>query len=170
MCQLFTYLYFWESFCLQVLIWEKVANFGNLDEMLLGKSLSCTSKLCNRLPAWLCLRREIKGLFLKFWWEACLKLWFFSPEISEKGYFWHQLSLEIHKCCLNSRGTSLCLCESVESFVKISFCSLDRPHFWNRGQSIDFCDLVFERDVEQGLYRGPSTFKWHDIAIICIFS
>ena len=48
-----------------------------LGDMLFGKSLGCTSKLCNRLPAWLCLKREIKGLFLKFWWEACLKLCFF---------------------------------------------------------------------------------------------
>ena len=33
---------FWESFCLQVMILEKVANFGNLGEMIFGKPLGCT--------------------------------------------------------------------------------------------------------------------------------
>ena len=108
-CSFFTYPHFWEGFWLQVMILEKVGNFSNLEKMVFGKPPGCTSKLCNRLPAWLCLKREIKGLFLKFWWEACLKLWFFSLEILEKGYFWHQLSLEIHKFGLNSRSTSSCL-------------------------------------------------------------
>ena len=78
------------------------------------------------------------------------------------------MSLEIREFGLNSRSTISFLCESVEFFVKIAFWSLDTPPFWNRGQSIDFCDLVFE--IEQGLCRAPTTAKWLEITIIGFFA
>ena len=34
------------------------SGFGNLEEMVFGKPLGCTSKLCNRLPACLCLEKR----------------------------------------------------------------------------------------------------------------
>ena len=83
MCQFFSYPYFLEGFCLQVMILGKVVNFGNLKEMVFGKPPGCTSKLCNRLPAWLSLKREIKGLFLKFWRKTCLNLWTWTPGLTE---------------------------------------------------------------------------------------
>ena len=77
MCPFLTYPYFWEGFCFPVMILEKVANFGTLEEVVFGKPPGCTLKLCNRLPAWLFLKREIKVLLLRFWWVIFLKLWFF---------------------------------------------------------------------------------------------
>ena len=87
MCPFSTYLYFWEGSWLQVMILEKVANFGNLEEMVFEKPADCTSKLCNRLPAWLCPKREIKRLFLRFRWEICLTLWFFVPKFPNKSIY-----------------------------------------------------------------------------------
>ena len=80
--------YFWEGFCLEVVILEKVPNFATLEELVFGKPSGSTSKPCNRLFAALCPKREIKGLFLEIWWEICLKLWCFAPKSLNKGIFY----------------------------------------------------------------------------------
>ena len=71
------YAHFWfirifERFsALKVLILEKVENWEN-------GSFS-------RLLAYICLKKEIKELFLKFWSEICLNLWFFVLKFRRKG-------------------------------------------------------------------------------------
>ena len=86
-CPFLTYPYFWEYFCFQDVIFEKVPNFATLEQMVFGKSPGCTWKLCNHLFAALCCKWGIKDLFVKFWWEICLKLWFFVPKFSNKAIF-----------------------------------------------------------------------------------
>ena len=86
-CPFLTYLYFWEYFCLEVAIFKKVTNFDTLKEIVFRKPPGCTSKLCNSLFWGLKGKKEIKGLFVKFWWEIYLKLWFFVPKFSNKAIF-----------------------------------------------------------------------------------
>ena len=78
---------FLRGFLLRICDFRKSGKFWQLREMVLGKPLGCTLKICNHLPAWLCLKRTIKGLFLKFRWEICLTLWFFVPRFSNKAIF-----------------------------------------------------------------------------------
>ena len=86
-CPFLIYLYFWEYFCLEVAIFKKVTNFDTLKEIVFGKPSGCASKICDRLFWGLKGKKEIKGLFVKFWWEICLKLWFFVPKFSNKAIF-----------------------------------------------------------------------------------
>jgi hypothetical protein len=77
-----------------------------------------TIMIVERKQVW---AKERQGGCLKNFDEKFASNYDFFPEISEKGHFWHNSSLEIHKFSLNSRITSPYLCESVKIFVKISF-------------------------------------------------
>ena len=126
MCPFLTYLYSWEYFCIQVVIFEKVTNFDTLKIVVFGKPPDCTSKLCNSLFWGLKGKREIKVLFVKFWWEMPQIIIFLSRNFG-KGDFWHQWRLEIHKLGLNSISTSPCMCENVEFFLKLHFAAWKHP-------------------------------------------
>ena len=65
------------------MISEKVANFGTLKEIVFGKPTACTSKLCNRFLAWLCLR-EIKWVFPNFDEKFASNYDFFVSKFREK--------------------------------------------------------------------------------------
>ena len=130
-------------------IFETVPNFATLEEMVFEKVPGCTSKLCNHLFAILCRKREKEGLFIKFWWEICLKLWSFCPEILEKGIFGtNQAKKSIKMAWFPEEWVRICVNENVECSDKIGFLSLDTPLFWNIGQNMDFCPQLFEIDIE----------------------
>ena len=126
-------------------------------------------------------QRNDKGVASNVLMRNLPQIMIFCPDISEKKHLGRKLSLEIHKFSLHLKRTSPYLCESLEILVEITFWSMDKPPFWNRGLNMDFCDLVLQIDqgivitilwidIEKGLYRGaPATSKRLKIAITGIF-
>ena len=128
-CPFLTYLYFLEYFCLQVAIFKKVPPFATLEEMVFGKPSGCASKICDRLFWGLKGKKEIKGLFVKFWWEVYLKLWFFVPKFSNKAIFGTDRAQKSIKMAWIPEEW-VCICKQLWIFlIKLHFWAWTRPFF-----------------------------------------
>ena len=159
MCSFLTYLHFLRGSCIPS------DNFRNttlhtLEQIFFGKLLCCNSKYYYSLADASLGKGETRGLLKKFWWEFCLGKGAFLARINPRNpWIWFEFK-KYKSVPVWKHG----------NFVKIAFWRLHTPPFWNRVQNMDFCDLVFEINREQGLYRAPTTFKRPKIVIIDIFS
>ena len=129
MCPFFTYLYFQEGFCLQVVILEKVTNFDTLKKVVFGKASRLYFKTLQQFVLGTWRKREISGLFLNY-----TSHYNFLSQIFQINVFSVEWSTEIHKSGMNFRRMSPYLCERVKFSIMFVFFSLN----------MDFCPSVFD--------------------------